>query len=331
MENTEITLNGTDWSNLYIIDYAGGCGGEMMCDILSDKVDAQFTSPQTPLQSFSDDSFGNMYTSPARDLLNLAFVHRYRGYKCKEIITAEHSDDTIKHNLKLNIIHQDKDATKQVEYWMDIEKEIDLAVRNTRLTKNYILRTHRNRDWSSFTNANVIRIYPEAMSHLTWSLVMLKRWVTPRYAGWKSSHQSVDVDDWKIGLTIDKLEWIISNIFSETPNTLYDWQCELIMTDRLDDFNWDSFVEDIFAYQTFDEADKNSISGEDWVFGTGESVPIAKTAGVDISTDAIKSWQQGNIDLLVKHGITMTSTKEECVNYFKNYWNINKIPCVTEI
>ena len=35
MEDTEITLNGTDWSNLYIIDYAGGCGGEKVGDLMN--------------------------------------------------------------------------------------------------------------------------------------------------------------------------------------------------------------------------------------------------------------------------------------------------------
>jgi hypothetical protein len=265
MEDTEITLNGTDWSNLYIIDYAGGCGGEMMCDLISDKVDAQFSIPKSSSQSFAIDSFDNLYVTYSLVLVH-ADINQYRGYKCKESAPELHSDETIKHNLKVNLIHRNKDISWKMGF--STEDERDSLVRNTHFTKNYILRSHRNSDWSSFTNAKVIRIYPWTKSHLTQSLMFLKRWV--------SGHSYIEESEWT---------------------------------------DWDSFVEDRFSMHS-NETSKNTISGTEWVFGTSD-VSIKTVAGIDTTTDAIKAWQQDNIDLLAEHGISMTSTKEECIDYFK--------------
>jgi len=265
MEDTEITLNGTDWSNLYIIDYAGGCGGEMMCDLISDKVDAQFSIPKSSSQSFAIDSFDNLYVTYSLVLVH-ADINQYRGYKCKESAPELHSDETMKHNLKVNLIHRDKDISWKMGF--STEDERDSLVRNTHFTKNYILRSHRNSDWSSFTNAKVIRIYPWTKSHLTQSLMFLKRWV--------SGHSYIEESEWT---------------------------------------DWDSFVEDRFSMHS-NETSKNTISGTEWVFGTSD-VSIKTVAGIDTTTDAIKAWQQDNIDLLAEHGISMTSTKEECIDYFK--------------
>jgi hypothetical protein len=312
MEDTEITLNGTDWSNLYIIDYAGGCGGEMMCDLISDKVDAQFSISKSSTQSFAIDSFDNLYVTYSLVLVH-ADINQYRGYKGKESNTPFHSDETMKHNLKVNLIHRDKDISWKMGF--SAENERDALVRNTHFTKNYILRSHRNSDWSSFTNAKVIRIYPWTKSHLIQSLMMLKRWVI--------GHSYIE--EIKEAMSPSVQEWIENSVLADT---LYGWQCELIIDRRLRSFNWDSFVEDRFAINHNES--KNTISGTEWVFGTSD-VSIKTVAGIDITTDAIKKWQQGNIDLLAEHSISMTSTKEECVDYFKNYWMLNNLPCVTEI
>jgi hypothetical protein len=331
MENTEITLNGTDWSNLYIIDYAGGCGGEMMCDILSDKVDAQFSISKSSTQSFAIDSFDNLYVTPSLVLVHTD-INQYDGYKYKESNTQIHSDETMKHNLKINLIHRgkqdyytnilDKDETTPV-YQNSIDladgpTEIESLVKDTHFTKNYVLRSHRNSDWSSFTNAKVIKIYPLTNSHLTQSLMMLKRWVI--------GHSYIEEIKEAVSPSIQ--EWIENSVLTDT---LYSWQCELIIEMGLQAFNWDSFVEDRFAMHSNES--KNSIPATDWVFGTS-TLPITmiKTiTEIDISNDAIKTWQQDNVDLLAQHGISMTSTKEECIAYFKNYWDLNNIPCVTEI
>jgi len=313
VENTEITLNGTDWSNLYIIDYAGGCGGEMMCDLISDKVDAQFSIPKSSTQSFAIDSFDNLYVTYSLVLVH-ADINQYRGYKCQESNTPFHSDETMKHNLKVNLIHRDKDISWKMGF--STEDERDSLVRNTNFTKNYILRSHRNSDWSSFTNAKVIRIYPWTKSHLIQSLMMLKRWVT--------GHSYIEKIKEVVSPSVQ--EWIENSVLTDT---IYSWQCELIIERSLRAFNWDSFVEDRFTYRELEEVG-NDIPATDWVFGTSD-VSIKTITGIDISTDEIKTWQQDNIDLLAKHGISMTSTKEECVDYFKNYWMLNNLPCVTEI
>jgi hypothetical protein len=328
MENTEITLNGTDWSNLYIIDYAGGCGGEMMCDLISDKVDAQFSIPKSSTQSFAIDSFDNLYVTYSLVLVH-ADINQYRGYNCKESNTPFHSDETMKHNLKVNLIHRNNDISWKMG--SSTEDVSDSLVRNTHFTKNYILRSHRNSDWSSFTNAKVIRIYPWTNSHLTESLMMLKRWVT--------GHSYIEEIKEAVSPSIQ--EWIENSVLTDT---IYSWQWELIIDRSLRAFNWDSFVEDRFTYSSFIgspwnnrelEEVGNDIPATDWVFGTSTlpDTMIKTVTGIDIdtSTDAIKTWQQGNIDLLAEHGISMTSTKEECIEYFKNYWMLNNLPCVTEI
>jgi len=315
VEDTEITLNGTDWSNLYIIDYAGGCGGEQMCDYLSEKINAQFTIVKSPDQEFAIDSFANMYVTGRLEIV-YDDIELYNGYKDIEINSHIHSDDTMKHNLKMNLIHRIDDLSQHIED--SSQDEIDSLVRDIHFTENYILRSHSNTiDWSSFTNANVIRIYSlPRTSHLTYSLMMLKRWVVKN-----------PYDEEFIESVPDSIrEWVALNIVST--KMLYNWQLELIMYDQVQDFNWSSFVEDRFTNAEIDETSKSTISGTEWVFGLGEKKNVV---GIDISTEEIKTWQQDNIDLLAEHGISMTSTREHCIAYFKDYWNINNIPCVTEV
>ena len=324
MENTEITLNGTDWSNLYIVDYAGGCGGEVMCDLISDKVDAQFSIPKssTLYQSNAIDSFSNLYVTPSLSQVSTD-ITQYSGYKCKETVTHTHSEDTIKYNLKVNLIHREEDMSQKME--SSTEDERDLLIHSSHFDKNYVLRSHREIDWSSFTNAKVIRMYPWIDSHLTYSLMMLKRWVEP----------GPPVHYFKKFMTSDMIEWITSNIFCKTPYTLYEWQCDLIMANSLQDFNWETFVVDKF--EEAGDYKKNGcdvISAAKWVFGDSDSTyldDIENITGVKIIKNDVVAWQQANRDLLAEHGLSMTSTKEECITYFKNYWILNNIPCVTEI
>ena len=325
MENTEITLNGTDWSNLYIIDYAGGCGGEKMGDFISEKIDAQFTIPKT-LTDPSIDSFDNMYITPLLHLMH-DDINLYEGYKGKDTNGLFHSEEMMKHNLKINLIHRYCDHSQQMR--VASEDEIDSLVIDTHFTKNFILRSHRNIDWKSFTKARIIRIYPWVDSHLTHSLMMIKRWI---------ELDPVHVRDFGRYMTSDMIEWIMSNIFSKTPDILWGWQRELVMTNRLQDFNWRSFVDESFKEAAGFEKPYKSVLGQsipsvEWVFDSSDvpSTKIKTITGIDVMPDDVKNWQQSNVDLLAEHGISMTSTKEECITYFKNYWDLNNIPCVTEI
>jgi hypothetical protein len=328
MENTEITLNGTDWSNLYIIDYSGGSGGEKMCDFLSEKIDGQFTIPKSSdINGCAIDSFDNLYITPLLHLAN-DDINLYSGYNGKETNGLFHSEDMMKHNLKVNLINRDKDIAWQMG--VGTQDEIDTLVMDTHFSKNYILRSHRNISWSSFTNAKVIRIYPWVDSHITYSLMMLKRWV---------QLDPILVSDLERFMSSDMAKWATDNILSKTPDKLYGWQRELIMTDNIQNFNWGSFVDNSFKMAgTFEKLYRNesilsqSVSPTEWVFGTGDTPRSTVNAitGIDIMSDDITEWQQSNIDLLSEHGISMNSTKEHCIAYFKDYWNLNSIPCVTE-
>jgi|TARA_B110000881_G_scaffold209242_1_gene215261 hypothetical protein len=337
MENTEITLNGTDWSNLYIIDYAGGCGGEKMNDFITEKIGAQFTSAKlsSDVHSCAFDSFDNLYITPLPLHLANNDISLYSGYKGGETNGLFHSEEMMKHNLKVNLIHRDEDMSQKME--SSTEDERDSLVRSSHFDKNYILRSHRNINWSSFTNAKVIRIYPSIGSHLTYSLMMLKRWV--------QSDPEVPISDLGKFMSAEELEWITTNILSKTPDVVYQWQRELINIGSYKELNWWTFVEDSFmgahyhndGYERDYPQTANSIPAVEWVFGTDDSdLPlwlsiINDITGIDTSTDEIKTWQQANVDLLAEHGISMTSTKEECVDYFKNYWNLHNIPCVTTV
>jgi len=323
MENTEITLNGTDWSNLYIIDYAGGCGGEAMCDFLSEKIAAPFTSPKlaSEIKSSAIDSFDNLYISPAMRLFHQDDITQYRGYRGIESNALFHSEEMMKHNLKVNLIHRDENMSQKME--SSTEDERDSLIRSSHFDKNYILRSHRNINWSSFTNAKVIRIYPWIDSHLTYSLMMLKRWVQSEPIG----------NIKKTTLSAGALPWIKSNILSKTPDLIYVWQLEVLNTGDYKKLNWESFVDDSFMNAGKYKQTANSIPAAEWVYGTDDT-PIRMVndiTGIDISTDTIKTWQRGNRDLLAEHGLSTTSTKEECIAYFKNYWNLNSIPCVTAV
>ena len=51
MDYSQITLNGKDWSNLYLVDYPGGAGGEMFVSLLSNMLKGEFTNKKTDLYS----------------------------------------------------------------------------------------------------------------------------------------------------------------------------------------------------------------------------------------------------------------------------------------
>ena len=63
MADTKITLNGKDWSNLIIVDYPGGAGGELLSAKIAKDTNAVNFTPKSKHSTSVVDSAGNEFSS----------------------------------------------------------------------------------------------------------------------------------------------------------------------------------------------------------------------------------------------------------------------------
>jgi hypothetical protein len=168
MGSPEISLGTTNASNLYVVDYYGGSGGEFLGELVSDAVKCIHTRKKLPNDSTSIDSFRNFLVQPYVN--NEISKILYKG-KCT---TDTFAGEILLRNMLI------------MHYWQknSIEPKdtpIHLAIKNT-INDNVLLRNHLpERDWSSLPNRKHIYIYPNSDDyHITLPLMFVKQWMIIR-------------------------------------------------------------------------------------------------------------------------------------------------------
>jgi hypothetical protein len=147
MANPEISLNTKNASNLYVVDYYGGSGGETLGEVISAAMSCEFTRNKTPTDGSSIDSFRNFLVMPyVNDGLKDILLRGRSG-------TDKFNGDTLLKNMLIMYHWQDKEIDPNL---VNYENVFD-----TKITKNVLMRNHLpERDWSSLPNRHHIHIYP---------------------------------------------------------------------------------------------------------------------------------------------------------------------------
>jgi hypothetical protein len=147
MANPEISLNTKNASNLYVVDYYGGSGGETLGEVISAAMSCEFTRNKTPTDGSSIDSFRNFLVMPyVNDGLKDILLRGRSG-------TDKFNGDTLLKNMLIMYHWQDKEIDPNL---VNYENVFD-----TKITKNVLMRNHfPERDWSSLPNRHHIHIYP---------------------------------------------------------------------------------------------------------------------------------------------------------------------------
>lgn len=168
MGNPAIFLGTSDASNLYVIDYNGGSGGEFLGELISEAVGCVHTRKKVPNDDTSIDSFRNILVQPfINELLQPVL---YEGDKDTSIM----QNDLLVKNLMIMHYWQ----KKRIEPSSVIKKE---AISH-KITDRVLLRNHlAERDFSSLPNRKHIYIYPdEDEYHITIPLMFKKQWMQKR-------------------------------------------------------------------------------------------------------------------------------------------------------
>ena len=339
MDYTQITLNGTDYSNLYHVDYGPGCGGEKLAEILAIKGECSHCKKEdlnNPNHKYVfDDSFYNAYC--------VAYFQPWlKPYTYKSRIPLDkHTLVDMVINLKLIDYFRDKiDMSKTETIHVDKTDYTKLAAGHN-IKDNVVLRTHWHlREYQKLKNAKSIRMYPIKRGYSIVARMFLRRWLV-----------EMNVKSWGLREVLgDKYMDYAENYYKDVYGGVkYQWQQEILLhqkerfySDIPVDLTYQSFV--IQAFQSNSdsrladvinkEADDyaipidNIISADEWVFGTATRPlrQIYKYTGIHIEDKYIKDWQEENVNELVAIGIDPRTnpnpyTTMDAIRYFLKYYD----------
>jgi hypothetical protein len=337
MDYSKITLNGTDWSNLYHCDYCGGGGGELYIDLLSESIKPLHHVSQIKDLTGTVDSFQNILISPfvGGDVrLNIAHPEWFHNHQTPMHL---HTINDFRYNLKLMAIAQSMKLKRGEIVDKNLIHYINDNINKLDVNEPLVLRSHLkdcgpstsgvNR-WKELENSNFVEIYAFSKSHLIQSMMMIKKWTMSKDKfHWidfrlRNAIEKLDLDD--------RINLHKSLAKSKLKVITYEWQYDYLQLKEWDKVgDTDCFVEERFrGTAAFEGCSKNnnSIDAVDWVYGLSDS-PLSITKeimGVDFDSVRVAEMQRKNVELLRKHGLDLDSTKEDCINYFKAYFKQEK-------
>ena len=282
MGTPQISLTTTDASNLYVIDYYGGSGGELMGELISESVSCVYTISKSKNEPSSVDSFKNFVVMP---ILN--------EYFCDILFHDNRSTDKIQGDIlvkNLMILHylQKNNLLDDVK-----NKAHMISALKTPITDNVLLRNHLpNRDFSMLQNRKHINVYADISEyHLMIPLMFLKQWAKPLTEYLQRPYKR-------------KLKG-------------WEWSC----IENGYDLDYTSFVDGVFV-RTSKNTSENidtygiNVNPVDFVYGRNNDwiKDIEAYIGGNINIDKLKKWQHSNLNMLYDLNLNLDSTKEDCRN-----------------
>ena len=176
----EIHVNTSDASNLYVIDYHGGSGGEFLGELVAAATNCKHTRNKTKNDSTSVDSFRNILVSP--------FVND--GLQDTIYLGSKNTDTFQGEVLVKNLIAMNYWQSKKIEPSQQARKDSI----NHIITDRVLLRNHLpERDFSLLPKRNHVYLYADDNDyHITLPLMFAKQWMTKRKNGeytWEWANQ----------------------------------------------------------------------------------------------------------------------------------------------
>lgn len=350
-EILDFSLNGTDWSNIYHVDYSGGSGGEKLAETIARKVNAEnfsvdYNHGQIDVKNYGiKDSFLNQYTQPTVYNYTLPFL-LYPGN------IDDHTMYEVGSNLKLLRYYRpeiiktyNSEPTK-----LPTEDDKRSMVKIHRDHSSLILRTHMwSRHWEALSGMKSLYMYPTRQTHIITLRMFLRRWFNRKDLAQEKVHQLLGDEMYK---------WFTEKYKSD--DGYYAWQIETALK-NIDNFyngmdfrtDWENFVDSWISEHTFilyprgiDEEfyktvplteqffsidlenynrRKKLIDPYDWCFGDTNDVfiNIRNAIGLDLMSSDVERWQIENRKEIENQGISIEEEdplvcREFIINYFHN-------------
>lgn len=296
MGNTEITLNGKDWSNLYHLDYHGGCGGELLMGI------ANIQSPYIEIENDNkgnDSAFGLVAAGSIPDNILIAHIPE------KDIENL--SEDEYKYVVKA-LLHLRTTNNNTVFSSNALHRhKVDPINKNWKSDKNFLLRTHdESKNYSSlFPNCKSLRLYsPLDTWHLIQYMMFKKKLMT--------IHDGDPIQWFRRGVART-----VADRYMVRRKFIYMWEWECIVRFKkyikFEDYLTRKFTPKKAVYEQFEGA----IDAAGWVFGYNTNHTIEQiqdtyeTIVTEESKKVISKWQQENISMLTDNGLSLSSTPND--------------------
>lgn len=266
LEHSKITLNGTDWSNAYILDYPGGAGGELLSEMMARDTRAINFSDKGDSDSVID-SIGNNLSSGNFS----ASVKKLFGYNSIDDVPKGKSGvNELKKIIKLSLFLRKIEIKSGFSYpnvnlfLNGMTDEVDDLLTNilySTTNGNIVVRSHHTGfALEQLENAKVLRLYPKSNSdfiHLRLRMGLLK---------WNSLKQVP-----KTFYTAETIDENLKQIARKQGDKLFGWQIEVshkgkqISKSAYDDFLNHTFQLPFTSYDTFLLND-NIIDAHRWLY-----------------------------------------------------------------
>lgn len=328
-----LTLNGKDWSNLWHINYLGGCGGETLATWTAqyNDIDVYQYKDNTYNSGFRDSYWDALLfykhwpsdypESYNEDLESISPIIIQRKVKIlsymahlwgPELHTSTSYDSFEEFLQKINLLD-----------WHDI-------VTTWTTSKKQMLVSHLvEQDFSRQTilkNSNLLRLLPESETAdpfitllMFYKRYMLEDWVQAEYV------QYLD-PEWKM---------LVENLKDLQNGVVYTWQRELIKNKKLK-MSWQEYVDYIYNKRIPIKNFNNDymVSGSEWVFGplsANSKRKIETNLKISLSEFPLDEWQDKNNNIISQLGYSTSMSLTAVVEKLKDYYSNVDYPVVTDL
>lgn len=248
MQTDNITLNGKDWSNLYIVDYPGGAGGELFCEELAKSNNFLRFRNKEDTDTVTDSTYNTLATDGLPDYTDILYTIR----NIEDLSNIDNLKKLIKSSLIISdIIHKTNSNWRGtlsdslpggiinnfIKFsGVDIN-QIAKGILLKEIKENVIIRTHLNLSiYDELENCNIIRIRPRSEEHnnlINFRIGILK-WLsktTSNKFGWEkeSKYKGLKIDTFEDFVNVNWGKW--DGITYDNQIDAFDWLTQIDKSD----------------------------------------------------------------------------------------------------
>lgn len=331
MGTPKITLNGTDWSNLYHLDYAGGAGGETLATAICEAAGVKLYTPRKKdVPGGFVDSIWNQLIPPVTNNIFDTIINENERYH------ADVNNHSLERIIKSFIfvkymwtfIHVGKKEIPEYKLIRLLESDFDFnkIATSWEINDKLFIRTHH--DYRNFNgilnNSKRLRIYPLKTALICNYIMFIKQWICEFELAPETLETGVDDYARMYYYKLKKLQ----------NNKVYRWQWEQI--NKKEEINWKSFVTHFmdrdYLHVLKNEPDHNNIiEAHDFLFKCDEKTidTINSVTHLNFRYGQFDEFNEVNMKILSDANICLDDiTETNVLDNVLNYYIKHNIPVI---
>lgn len=324
-----ITMNGHDWSNMFILEYQGGGGGEMLMSLIAEAIKSpSHPSKLYPPYLFSD----NVFSYLAGIVMS---EHHRRWILNGDTHIQDLTDDEVRANIKLLSFLQthggdNYEDAKFIDSLSDelLNRHQQHVINKWHHDRNIIVRTHSSDGRFSsgfFPGSTYISLKTSYEDHtLKTFLMFMKEWF-----------KIVPDEALVYSFTPPQNEIIKRELLDKQGGIAYSWQIhELASLSDIKTRDIETFVDYRTKFYDFSkEPADNIISTGDWLFDrSNEWKDTLRNLNIPIRCELAKGWQDSNCAMIAAVDKSVFVSHNSLKQHLKDYWHsLNMIDDVSHI